>query len=125
EAINHDPAITFFQTGSQIAGRPSLGAWLSYGLGSMNQNLPEFVVLVTKGKGDQPLYSRLWGNGFLDSKHQGVKFAAGKDPVFFLTNPEGVSQASRRMVLDALGALNRAQLERELDPEIESRIAQY
>jgi hypothetical protein len=125
EAINHDPAITFFQTGSQVAGRPSMGAWVSYGLGSMNRNLPTFVVLVTKGKGGQPLYARLWGNGFLDSRYQGVKFAAGKDPVFYLTNPEGVSRTSRRLQLDALAALNRAQLEREGDPEIESRIAQY
>jgi len=125
EAINHDPAITFFQTGSQIAGRPSLGSWLSYGLGSMNDNLPAFVVLVTKGKGDQPLYARLWGNGFLDSRHQGVKFAAGKDAVFYLSNPEGVSAAGRRALLDKLEALNRVQLERELDPEIESRMAHY
>jgi hypothetical protein len=125
EAINHDPAITFFQTGSQIAGRPSMGAWLSYGLGSMNKNLPAFVVLVTKNKGDQPLYARLWGNGFLDSKHQGVKFAAGKDPVYYLTNPGGVSPTSRRLMLDTLGALDRLQKERELDPGIESRIAQY
>jgi Protein of unknown function (DUF1501) len=125
EAINHDPAITFFQTGSQIAGRPSMGSWVSYGLGSMNENLPAFVVLVTKGKGDQPLYARLWGNGFLDSRYQGVKFAAGKDPVFYLTNPEGVSAAGRRELLDKLEALNRVQMERELDPEIESRTAQY
>jgi hypothetical protein len=125
EAINHDPAITFFQTGSQVAGRPSMGSWISYGLGSLNDNLPAFVVLVTKGKADQPLYARLWGNGFLDSTHQGVRFASGKDPVFYLTNPEGVSPISRRSVLDTLGALNRIQLERELDPEIESRIAQY
>jgi hypothetical protein len=125
EAINHDPAITFFQTGSQIAGRPSMGAWLSYGLGSMNRNLPAFVVLVTKNKGDQPLYARLWGNGFLDSKHQGVKFAAGKDPVYYLTNPGGVSPTSRRAMLDALEALDRLQRERELDPGIDSRIAQY
>jgi hypothetical protein len=125
EAINHDPAITFFQTGSQIAGRPSMGSWVSYGLGSMNENLPAFVVLVTKGKGDQPLYARLWGNGFFDSTYQGVKFAAGKDPVFYLTNPEGVSPAARRALLDKLSALNREQLERELDPEIEARIAQY
>jgi len=125
EAINHDPAITFFQTGSQIAGRPSMGSWVSYGLGSMNENLPAFVVLVTKGKGDQPLYARLWGNGFLDSRYQGVKFAAGKDPVFYLTNPEGVSAAGRRALLDKLEELNRVQLERELDPEIESRMAQY
>src|SRR5262245_7540579 len=125
EAINHDPAITFFQTGSQIAGRPSLGAWVSYGLGSMTDNLPSFVVLVTKNKGDQPLYARLWGNGFLDSKYQGVKFAAGKDPVYYLTNPEGVTPDGRRAVLDTLRELNRVQQERELDPEIESRVAQY
>jgi hypothetical protein len=125
EAINHDPAITYFQTGSQIAGRPSLGAWMSYGLGSLNENLPAFVVLVTKNKGDQPLYSRLWGNGFLDSKHQGVKFVAGKDPVYYLTNPDGVTQASRRALLNKLNDLNRIQQARELDPEIESRIAQY
>jgi hypothetical protein len=125
EAINHDPAITFFQTGSQVAGRPSMGAWVSYGLGSSNHNLPAFVVLVTRNKGDQPLYARLWGNGFLDSKHQGVRFAAGKDPVYYLTNPEGVSAKSRRLMLDALGALERVQKERELDPEIDSRVAQY
>ncbi|HKB41529.1 MAG TPA: DUF1501 domain-containing protein, partial [Gemmataceae bacterium] len=125
EAINHDPAITFFQTGAQVAGRPSMGSWLSYGLGSLNDNLPAFVVLVTKNKGDQPLYARLWGNGFLDSKHQGVRFASGKDPVFYLSNPEGISATSRRAVLDTLGQLNRLQLERELDPEIESRIEQY
>src|SRR5262249_48702659 len=125
EAINHDPAITFFQPGSQIAGRPAMGSWISYGLGSMNANLPAFVVLVTKNKGDQPLYARLWGNGFLDSKHQGVRFASGKDPVFYLTNPEGVSPVSRRALLDTLNALNRVQLERELDPEIESRMPQY
>jgi hypothetical protein len=125
EAINHDPAITFFQTGSQIAGRPSMGSWLSYGLGSMNDNLPAFVVLVTRGKGDQPLYARLWGNGFLDSAYQGVKFAAGKDPVYYLTNPEGISPASRRAALDTLASLNLVQLEREVDPEIESRVAQY
>ncbi len=125
EAINHDPAITFVQTGSQIAGRPAMGSWISYGLGTMNENLPAFVVLVTRGKGDQPLYSRLWGNGFLDSRYQGVRFASGKDPVYYLTNPEGVSPESRRSVLDTIGALNRMQFERELDPEIESRMAQY
>jgi hypothetical protein len=125
EAINHDPAITFFQTGSQIAGRPSMGAWVSYGLGSTNANLPAFVVLVTRGKGDQPLYARLWGSGFLDSHYQGVRLADGKDPVFYLTNPPGISAAGRRGVLDTLAALNRVQAERELDPEVESRIAQY
>src|SRR2546430_1390353 len=88
EAINHDPAITFFQTGSQLAGRPSMGAWLSYGLGSANENLPAFVVLISKDRIDQPLYARLWGNGFLPSLHQGVQFRSGKDPVLFLQNPD-------------------------------------
>ena len=97
EAINHDPAITFFQTGSQQAGRPSMGAWLSYGLGSMNENLPAFVVLISRNAtSDQPLYSRLWGNGFLPSLHQGVQFRAGKDPVLYLNNPAGLSAESRR-----------------------------
>jgi hypothetical protein len=125
EAINHDPAITFFQTGSQIAGRPSMGSWVSYGLGSMNENLPAFVVLVTAGQGDQPLYARLWGNGFLDSRFQGVQFRSGREPVLYLTNPDGISPESRRAMLNTLGALNRLQYQRELDPEIESRIAQY
>src|ERR1043166_4331080 len=125
EAINHDPAITFFQTGSQIAGRPSMGAWVSYGLGSTNENLPAFVVLVTAGQGDQPLYARLWGSGFLDSRFQGVQFRSGKEPVLYLTNPEGVSPQNRRAMLNTLNALNREQFSRELDPEIESRIAQY
>jgi len=125
EAINHDPAITFFQTGSQIAGRPSFGSWVSYGLGSHNQNLPAFVVLVTPNKGDQPLYARLWGSGFLDSRYQGVQFRSGREPVLYLTNPEGVSVDSRRALLDTLAALNREQYGRELDPEIESRMAQY
>lgn len=125
EAINHDPAITFFQTGSQIAGRPSVGAWASYGLGSMNDNLPSFIVLVTKNKGGQPLYARLWGSGFLDSRHQGVQLRAGKEPVLYLTNPDGVCNSGRRAMLDAVSELNRQQFEKELDPEIESRIAQY
>jgi len=125
EAINHDPAITFFQTGSQIAGRPSVGAWASYGLGSMNDNLPSFIVLVTKNKGGQPLYARLWGSGFLDSRHQGVQLRAGKEPVLYLTNPDGVCNSGRRAMLDAVNDLNRQQFEQELDPEIESRIAQY
>lgn len=90
EAINHDPAITFLQTGAQLAGRPSLGAWLDYGLGTNNENLPSFCVLVTKNKGGQPLYSRLWGSGFLPANHQGVQFRAGKDPVLYLSNPAGV-----------------------------------
>jgi hypothetical protein len=125
EAINHDPAITFFQTGSQIAGRPSIGAWLSYGLGSDNDNLPAFIVLVSAGQGGQPLYSRLWGSGFLDSRHQGVRFRSGKDPVLYLSDPDGLCRSGRRAMLDRLTALDRAAFERELDPEIESRIAQY
>ncbi len=125
EAINHDPAITFFQTGSQIAGRPSLGSWIHYGLGSMNENLPAFVVLVTKKPTDQPLYSRLWGSGFLDSRYQGVRFSPGKEPVFYLTNPDGICGTGRRAMLDKLAGLNRIAYQNELDPEIESRIAQY
>ena len=125
EAINHDPAITFFQTGSQLAGRPSLGSWLSYGLGSENANLPAFCVLITRNKGGQPLYARLWGNGFLPSVHQGVQFRAGKDPVLYLDNPVGISQTQRRSMLDQLKQLNEIQLENERDPEIATRIAQY
>ncbi|KAB2667798.1 MAG: DUF1501 domain-containing protein [Verrucomicrobia bacterium] len=125
EAINHDPAITFFQTGSQIAGRPSMGAWLSYGLGSSNENLPSFVVLISKDRIDQPLYARLWGNGFLPSVHQGVNFRAGRDPVLFLKNPEGVSAASRRKMLDRLAELSAAQFGDLGDPEINARVAQY
>lgn len=125
EAINHDPAITFFQTGSQIAGRPSIGSWLSYGLGSENENLPAFCVLITKDKGGQPLYARLWGNGFLPSLHQGVQFRSGKDPVLYLNNPDGVSGSSRRKMLDRLQQLHELQRESTKDPEIDSRIAQY
>ncbi len=125
EAINHDPAITMFQTGSQIAGRPSLGAWLSYGLGSENEDLPAFIVLVSAGQGGQPLYARLWGNGFLDSKYQGVQFRGGSDPVLYLSNPEGIPSSRRRAHLDAINQLNQHQFAKELDPEIESRIAQY
>src|SRR4051812_13249315 len=125
EAINHDPAITFFQTGSQIAGRPSMGSWLSYGLGSMNDDLPSFIVLVTANQADQPLYARLWGSGFLDSKYQGVQLRPGKDPVLYLSNPDGICRSGRGAMLEKLNALNRHQFEKELDPEIESRIAQY
>jgi len=126
EAINHDPAITFFQTGSQLAGRPSMGAWLSYGLGSMNENLPAFVVLISRNAtSDQPLYARLWGNGFLPSLHQGVQFRAGKDPVLYLNNPAGVSAASRRKLLDRLAELHELQFNSLGDPEIQSRVAQY
>ena len=126
EAINHDPAITFFQTGSQQPGRPSMGSWLSYGLGSSNENLPTFVVLLSRGaQRPQPIYSRLWGNGFLASLHQGVQFRSGKDPVLYLENPVGVDRTSRRMMLDRLAKLNEIRMEDFGDPEIQSRIAQY
>lgn len=125
EAINHDPAITFFNTGSQLSGRPSMGAWLSYGLGSENENLPAFVVLVTKGKSGQPLYSRLWGSGFLPSTHQGVQFRAGVDPVLYLTNPDGVNEESRRKALDRIRDLHELKLARTGDTELNARIAQY
>ena len=128
EAINHDPAITFFQSGAQLAGRPSMGAWVSYGLGSESRDLPAFVVLVSQGTGnpaDQPLYDRLWGSGFLPSQHQGVKFRAAGDPVLFLSNPDGVDAATRRRVLDDLARLNQMRLEETGDAEIRTRIAQY
>ncbi len=126
EAINHDPAITFFQTGSQQAGRPSIGSWLSYGLGSSNENLPNFVVLLSRGaQRPQPIYSRLWGNGFLASLHQGVQFRSGKDPVLYLQNPEGLDRQGRRKMLDHLETLNREYQHEFGDPEISSRIAQY
>ncbi len=125
EAINHDPAVTFVQTGSQFPGRPSMGSWLSYGLGNDNENLPSFVVLVTKGKMGQPLYARLWGNGFLSSNHQGVQFRAGKDPVLYLSNPPGIDDADRKNQLDHLHKLRKHQFDQNQDPEIEARIAQY
>ena len=125
EAINHDPAITFLQTGSQISGRPSIGSWVSYGLGTDNENLPAFVVLITKKGADQPLYARLWGNGFLPSRHQGVQFRSGKDPVLYLTNPAGVSREVRRDLLDRLRDLHEEQLVSTGDEEIQTRIAQY
>jgi hypothetical protein len=126
EAINHDPAITFFQTGNQLPGRPSIGSWISYGLGSDNENLPSFIVLVSKNAvKDQPLYARLWGNGFLASEYQGVQFRAGKDPVLFLDNPEGYDGADRKEMLDYLTTLNKYQNEVNGDPEVEARIKQY
>ncbi|MEO8661913.1 MAG: DUF1501 domain-containing protein [Bryobacteraceae bacterium] len=128
EAINHDPAITFFQSGSQQPGRPSMGAWVSYGLGSENDNLPAFVVLVSQAHAlntDQPLFSRLWGSGFLPSSHQGVKFRAGADPVLFLSDAPGISKGTRRSMLDSIGKLNQIKYESYGDPEIETRIAQY
>ena len=128
EAINHDPAITFIQTGHQIPGRPCLGSWLSYGLGSMNQDLPSFVVLTASwtGRGDaQALYQRLWGPGWLPSRHQGVALRSIGDPVLYLTNPQGVSAATRRRMLDALAKLNQKREQVIGDPEINARIAQY
>jgi hypothetical protein len=126
EAINHDPAVSFFQTGNQQPGRPSMGAWLSYGLGSENKNLPAFCVLLSRGEGDiQPLASRLWGNGFLDSIHQGIQMRSGHEPVLYLQNPEGTDPKSRRKMLDQLAALNHIQEQEFDDPEITARIAQY
>lgn len=128
EAINHDPAITFFQTGSQIAGRPSIGSWLSYGLGSMNEDLPTFVAMVSTGTGrpgGQPLYDRLWGSGFLPTTHQGVKFRGVGDPVLYIKDPQGISRVMRRDMLDNLNAINQIKLDDFGDPEIATRIAQY
>jgi hypothetical protein len=128
EAINHDPAITFIQTGSQQPGRPSFGAWLSYGLGSMNENLPAFIVMISQGSGnktDQPIFSRLWGSGFIPSQHQGVRFRSGDDPVLYLSNPPGIDADSRRRMLDGIGQLNEIASQTYGDPEIETRIAQY
>jgi hypothetical protein len=126
EAINHDPAVTFFQTGNQQPGRPSIGSWLSYGLGSENSNLPAFVVLLSRGKGNiQPLASRVWGSAFLPSEHQGVQFRGGADPVLYLNNAEGLDSLSRRKMLDVLSQLNHHQLEKFGDPEISARISQY
>lgn len=126
EAINHDPAVTFFQTGNQQPGRPGMGAWLGYGLGSENANLPAFVVLLSRGKGNiQPLASRLWGSAFLPSVHQGVQFRMGPDPVLYLSDPAGMDAMSRRNMLDKIAALNQIQLAEFGDPEINTRIAQY
>ena len=128
EAINHDPAITFVQTGFQQPGRPSMGAWVTYGLGSENQNLPAFVVMVSQANAlnpDQPLFSRLWGSGFLSSRYQGVKFAASGDPVLYLSNPPGVPSPTRRRMLDGIAKLNRLLAEKYGDPEIDTRVAQY
>jgi len=125
EAINHDPAITFLQTGSQISGRPCIGAWVHYGLGSDNENLPAFVVLITPGKVDQPLYARLWGSGFLPSRHQGVQFRSGKEPVLYLNNSDGVSPENRRLMLDRLKELHEHAADKLGDAEIDARIAQY
>ena len=128
DAINHDPAITMIQTGFQQPGRPSFGAWASYGLGSDNQNLPAFIVLLSTAHAlntDQPLFSRLWSSGFLPSNYQGVRLRGGATPVLYLDDPPGIDQTSRRQMLDALGRLNRMKLEAHGDPEIETRITQY
>ena len=128
EAINHDPAVTLMQTGHQQPGRPSFGAWSSYGLGSENQNLPSFVVLISDGSASRPadpLYARLWGTGFLPSSHQGVNFRKNGDPVLYLSNPPGINDASRRGMLDGLSQLNQRQFDDYRDPEIQTRIAQY
>ena len=127
EAINHDPGITFFQTGAQLAGRPSLGAWLSYGLGSMNEDLPTFVAMVSigSGNGGNPVYDRLWGSGFLPTQHQGVKFLPTGDPVLFLSNPPGVDENTRRRFLNDLAKLNQRTRDEFGDPETSARIAQY
>lgn len=128
DAINHDPAITFIQTGSQQPGRPSMGAWASYGLGSENDNLPAFVVLLSQAHAintDQPLFSRLWSSGFLPSSHQGVRFRSGSDPVLYLEDAQGISRTSRRRMLDTVAALNQKHAQEFGDPEIQTRIRQY
>jgi uncharacterized protein (DUF1501 family) len=125
DAINHGPGVTFFQTGSQIPGRPSIGAWLDYGLGRANENLPSFVVMVTKNKGGQPLGSPLWGAGFLPAKHQGILFRSGNDPVLYLSNPKGQSSTSRRKMLNRLEELHAHQFENTPDAAIQDRIDQY
>jgi hypothetical protein len=126
EAINHDPALTFFQTGAQQGNRPSMGAWMSYGLGSENSNLPSYTVLLSRGRGNgQGVYSKLWTNGFLDSVHQGVVFSSGEDPVLYLKNPEGHDKSSRRDMLDQLAQFNAQSFENFGDPEINTRIQQY
>ncbi|MCA9025653.1 MAG: DUF1501 domain-containing protein [Planctomycetaceae bacterium] len=128
EAINHDPAMTLLQTGHQIAGRPSLGAWLSYGLGSENDNLPSYVVMISRPSGPtnaQPLHERMWGAGFLPSRHQGVRFSPGKDPVLFLSNPPGITTNRRRAMINDIAALNRLKLADFQDPETQTRIDQY
>lgn len=125
EAINHEPAVMFMQTGAQISGRPSIGAWLSYGLGSDNENLPGFVVMISKGGGAQPLNSASWSNGFLPSHHQGLQLRAGKSPVLYLNNPYGIHKEDRRTTLDYIKKLNEHQQELWGDPEIESKINQY
>ncbi|MCC7014623.1 MAG: DUF1501 domain-containing protein [Planctomycetes bacterium] len=125
DAINHEPGITFFQTGNQQPGRPSFGSWLSYGLGSANANLPTFVVMITQGQGNmQALAARFWGSGFLPSEHQGCKLRSGSEPVLYLKDPTGIARTDRRKMLDLIGALNEKEARESLDPEIDARIAQ-
>ena len=128
EAINHDPGITLINTGSQIPGRPSLGSWASYGLGSTNSNMPSYIVLISQGNGKnpgQPIFSRLWGSGFLPSQHQGVLMRSGKNPLLYLNDPPGIERSTRRRMLDDLAQLNKENYRKFADPEIETRIAQY
>jgi hypothetical protein len=126
EAINHDPALTFFQSGAQVGNRPSMGSWLSYGLGSENKNLPAFCVLLSRGKGNgQGVYAKLWTNGFLESIHQGVQFSSGDSPVLYLNNPDGMNMADRRRMLDKLAELNTLSYQEFGDPEINTKIQQY
>ncbi|MDP6962846.1 MAG: DUF1501 domain-containing protein [Planctomycetota bacterium] len=126
DAINHEPALTFFNTGTQQVGRASFGSWLSYGLGSANANLPAFVVMISQGKGNmQALAARMWGSGFLPSEHQGCKLRAGDDPVLYLNNPKGVNRDDRRKLLDMMNELNEKEYQRSFDPEVRARIAQY
>ncbi|SOE22571.1 Tat (twin-arginine translocation) pathway signal sequence [Spirosomataceae bacterium TFI 002] len=126
EAINHDPALTFMQTGAQIGNRPSMGAWMSYGLGSENKNLPAYCVLLSRGKGNgQGVYSKLWSNGFLDSTHQGVIFSSGEDPILYLNDPEALDKKARRKMLDKLAELNGMGFEQNGDPEIQAKVQQY
>nr|WP_315860561.1 DUF1501 domain-containing protein [Rubinisphaera margarita] len=125
EAINHGPGVTHMQTGSQFPGRPSIGGWLSYGLGSENADLPAFIVMTTRDKKGQPLVSRYWGNGFLPARHQGVQFRSGGDPVLYLQNPAGISSDTRQGMLRALNRLHEIEKQETLDPQIDTRIAQY
>jgi hypothetical protein len=126
EAINHDPALTFIQTGSQQGNRPSMGSWLSYGLGNENKNLPAFTVLLSRGIGNgQGVYSKLWSNGFLDSVHQGVQFSKGEDPVLYLRDPDGMDRQDRRDMLDNISQMNELSYKEMGDPEITTKIKQY
>ncbi len=125
DQINHEPAVLFTQTGNQISGRPSMGSWLSYGLGTLNQNMPSFVVMLSKGGGDQPISNAAWSNGFLPTQHQGVQFMNGKDPVLYLSSPDGIEKMDRRRALNFIKEFNLLQKEISHDPEIDSRITQY